>query len=120
MKSLLGYLTDLNDEIARIERFTSDGRDAFFADEQTQYAVERCYEIIGEILKRIPPEILQKYPDVEWKDIIRFRDYLSHQYDKVLISLVWRAIERLPALKNAVEGMTGDAEASNSEIDSAD
>jgi uncharacterized protein with HEPN domain len=117
MKSILGYLVDLLDEIARIERFTAEGRDAFFADERVRYAVERCYEIIGEILKRIPPAVLEKHPEVEWKDIIRFRDYLSHQYDKILISLVWRAVTKLPALKAAVEAMIRDAEVSDGEAD---
>ena len=42
------------DYLARIERYTQAGRDAFNRDEKTQDAVIRCYEVIGETVKRLP------------------------------------------------------------------
>ena len=50
------YLAQILERINRIKDFTSDGKQAFFADLRTQDAVIRNFEIIGEAAKRIPKE----------------------------------------------------------------
>jgi uncharacterized protein with HEPN domain len=37
----------------------------FVADDRTQYAVVRAYEIIGEAVKGVPAEVIAFYPDIE-------------------------------------------------------
>ncbi|MBK9750160.1 MAG: DUF86 domain-containing protein [Anaerolineae bacterium] len=102
MKNVAGYLRDLLEQIGDIEAFTTAGRDAFFKDRKTQKAVIRSYEIIGEIVKRLPSDLLTPYLDVEWQRIKAFRDFLIHNYDRVAPALVWEAVEKLPILKSAV------------------
>ncbi len=99
------YLGDLLAEVALLERFTQDGKDAFFQDERTQYAVMMAYARIGEITKRIPDELLNQYPEAEWRSIKGFRDVLVHRYDEILPERVWDAVEKLPALRAAAEAM---------------
>lgn len=61
------YLTDIMARIEQIERFTSEGRDAFLADDRTQEAVIRCFEVIGEIVKRLDSALLAR-PQV-WETV---------------------------------------------------
>jgi uncharacterized protein with HEPN domain len=48
------YLAQILERIERIQEYTIDGKEAFFADEKTQDAVIRNFEVIGEAAKRIP------------------------------------------------------------------
>jgi len=102
MRDVAGYLRDLLEQIGDIEVFTTAGRDVFFKDRKTQKAVIRSYEIIGEIVKRLPSDLLTPYAEVEWQRIKAFRDFLIHNYDRVAPALVWEAVEKLPILKSAV------------------
>lgn len=102
MRTSRQYLRDLLHNIEMIETFTSDGETEFRADLKTQFAVVRAYEIIGEIVKRLPPELLTQQPQIEWQDIKEFRDFLAHNYDRVQLKIVWGAVKKLPDLKTAV------------------
>ena len=53
----------------------------------------------------MPTELLEPYPDVEWKQIAGFRDFLIHRYDEVDLDIVWGAVEKLPRLRAAVEAI---------------
>ncbi|PJF40929.1 MAG: DUF86 domain-containing protein, partial [Chloroflexi bacterium] len=79
------------------------GKAAFFASTLIQDAVIRQYEVIGEIAKRLSASNLLAQSDVDWKTLINFRDFLAHNYDRVDLEIVWRAIEKLPELRAAVE-----------------
>ena len=61
------YLLDLRDEIEKIQVFSAAGEEAFYADERTQYAVMMAYARIGEIAKRLPPDLLDQRPEAEWR-----------------------------------------------------
>lgn len=99
------YLEDLLAEIALLERFTQDGKEAFLQDERTQYAVMMAYTRIGEVAKRLPDELLNQSPEAEWRNIKGFRDVLIHRYDEILPERVWDAVEKLPILRSATESM---------------
>jgi uncharacterized protein with HEPN domain len=100
------YLDDLLERIRRIEVTTSSGRNEFMASFVIQDAVIRSFEVIGEIVKRLPPERLTAYPDIPWRQIAGFRDVLIHDYEKVDLEAVWQVVEEdLGSLKQAVEGL---------------
>ncbi len=97
------YLQHIVEAIARIERFTADGRAAFMADEKTQSAVVRQLEIIGEAPKRISDPLKQSAADLPWREIAATRDRLIHAYFTVKLDIVWNVIERdLAGLKRRV------------------
>ncbi len=56
------YLAQILERIERIIEYTSDGKEAFFADRRTQDAVIRNFEVIGEAAKRIPEEFRKNNP----------------------------------------------------------
>jgi uncharacterized protein with HEPN domain len=100
------YLEDILARIAMIESFTVEGREAFMTSAKTQEAVIRCFEVIGEVVKRLTPEKLADYPHIPWKQIAGFRDFLLHHYNRVDFETVWRAVQNdLPSLRAAIEAM---------------
>ncbi|MBL8134686.1 MAG: DUF86 domain-containing protein [Anaerolineae bacterium] len=99
------YVNDLRNEVSNIERFTRGGRDVFLADVLVQYGVAFAYVNNAEIIKRIDPLVLAQLPEVNWRRLILFRDFLAHNYDRVNLTLVWEAVEQLPELKAAIESL---------------
>lgn len=99
------YLRDILENLERVEAFTAEGYAAFAADDKTQYAVIRAYEIIGEAAKRLASDLLAQQPTVNWQRIKGFRDFLIHNYDKVDLQYLWVAIEDIPHLKAAVRNL---------------
>ena len=57
-----------------------NGRDraALLDDPTNSRAIVRSLEGIGEAVKKLPLELRQKYPHVEWADIAGMRDVLIH------------------------------------------
>ncbi|UUX92421.1 HepT-like ribonuclease domain-containing protein [Methanoplanus endosymbiosus] len=98
------YFNDIITAIEKIESFVGDTtEDDFALDEKTQFAVIRGLEIIGEAVKKIPPENKEKYPKVPWKELAGMRDKLIHAYFGVNIEIVWLTVkEDLPEIKKII------------------
>jgi uncharacterized protein with HEPN domain len=94
------YLLHALEAIDAIQRYTVDGRDAFFADPKTRDAVIRNVEVIGQAVKGISDQTRSLEPDVPWRQIAGMRDKLIHEYFGVDLALVWDVVEReLPVLR---------------------
>jgi uncharacterized protein with HEPN domain len=115
MSRIAEYLKDILVQLHDIEAFSSGGQTEFFQDRKTQNAIIRSYEVIGEIVKRLPTDVLAKNSHVSWKQIVGFRDFLIHNYDKVDLNLVWSAVEQLSILRATIESMLLEAEASDTD-----
>lgn len=105
------YLRDILECIQRIVQFTATGRDAFLQSPLLQDAVIRNFEVIGEIVKRLSPDLLHPYAQIPWRSIAGFRDVLIHDYENVDLESVWDTVQKdLPPLKSVVETMLATLE----------
>jgi len=103
------YLRHIRDAIARIEKYTAQGRKAFFEDSMVQDAVIRNLEVIGEAVRSLPPELKRRHPEIPWRSITALRNVLIHEYFGVDLEIVWRVVQRrIPTLKRHVEAMLAD------------
>ena len=91
--------------IDRIFRFTENMNYNHFAtDEMAHYAVIKNFEIIGEAAYQLSKDFIEKHPYFEWRKITAFRHILVHDYYKVNLEIVWKAIEnKLMDLKIGIE-----------------
>jgi uncharacterized protein with HEPN domain len=47
--------------------------------------------VIGEAAARLPAELRQRYPDIEWSPVIGFRNRIIHGYFALDWLIVWHA-----------------------------
>lgn len=87
------YLIHISECIAKIEIYTSKGREAFLLDTMIQDAVIRNFEIIGEAVKSLSEDFKEKHVEIEWRKVAGFRDVLIHDYMGVDILEVWKITE---------------------------
>lgn len=96
-------LADILENSKAIEEFTSGMTfEAFQADRKTVYAVSRALEIISEASRRLPDELKDRHPEIDWRGLAGLGNVYRHDYDVVDLHLVWESlIRRLPALQEA-------------------
>jgi uncharacterized protein with HEPN domain len=97
------YLIHICECIARIERYTAEGRQAFLADTKTQDAVLRNLQTLAESSQRLSAELKAAHPEVDWRGISGLRNILIHDYLGINFVRVWEIVERdLPILKGQI------------------
>ena len=101
MKDVNIYIQDIWNCVLMIERYI-DGftSEEFLTNPLTMDAVERRLEIIGEASKQVDYETRERYPEIPWSDMARLRDVISHKYNQVDRSRIWKiATKDVPDLK---------------------
>lgn len=103
-------LDDILLSIDKITEYTSDlSFDEFLNDSKTLDAVIRNFEIIGEAANRLPDEIKDEHPLVDWHRIRGFRNRIVHDYMGIDFQMVWLIKENfLPVLKDQIQSIVND------------
>lgn len=67
-------------------------------------AIERFLEIVCEAAHKLPQEIKQAAPDIDWRAMNDFANLLRHAYHATNVDIVWNIVQHhLPALRAFVE-----------------
>jgi uncharacterized protein with HEPN domain len=100
------FINDILQSCEKVRRYTIGMTQAqFLADDRTYDAVLRNLEIIGEAAKRLPIDVRQNMPQIEWAKIAGMRDWLAHAYFGLDADIIWDVVEsKLPELEQAVQG----------------
>lgn len=99
-------LKDIQEAIQKIEKYTQRGKNEFFENELIQSWVLLQLQIIGEAARAMNEATHQKYPEIEWRDIIDFRNLLVHEYFRVDLKIVWQIVEhQIPHLKTQINAI---------------
>jgi uncharacterized protein with HEPN domain len=91
----------LGDILSAVDRIKSAERQLSGAGQTSdEAAAEVAFDavlynlvVIGEAVNALPAEITAQEPDVPWRDIVDMRNFLSHEYFRVLAEVVRRTLD---------------------------
>lgn len=98
------YIKHILDQITHIENFMRGvSEEQFLSDIEKEYAITRCFEIIGEASKKVDAAFKNKYHQIPWRKMAAFRDVLIHDYDRLVSEIIWKTVvDEIPQLKNSL------------------
>ena len=109
------YLEDMINSIDKIFEYTDNISFDEFKDNSMIFdAVVRRLEILGEAanqIKKYDINFYQKHSNIEWREIIDFRNILIHGYFGIIEEIVWNVIKN--RLKNLQDNLKVIYENSN-------
>ena len=89
-EALLGDILIYAKKILAFTRGVS--HEDFAANEEKQFAVIRCLEIIGEAVNHLSPEAQKELSSVQLRLIRGMRNRLVHDYHNVSMRIIWDTI----------------------------
>jgi uncharacterized protein with HEPN domain len=104
------YLLDILEATEAIRRFCDAvDEQSFLQDELRQSAVLQKLIVIGEAAAHLPDEFMENHPDIEWADIVGFRNIAVHEYFAILWTIVWEtAMRDIPELRDIILHIIGE------------
>ena len=98
-------LVDIKNSIALARQFVKDySFTEFKSDQRTVYAVIRCLEIISEASRRLPSELKERHPQIDWAEVAAAGSVYRHAYHLVRDDTIWSTVqESLMPLEAVVE-----------------
>jgi uncharacterized protein with HEPN domain len=104
-RNVCHFIDDILVAIGKIEKYSLNlDFETFRENEMVLDALVRNFEIIGEATKNIPFEIRDKYPEIEWKEMIGFRNVIIHGYFQLDTDIIWDTLRNnIPSLKKHIQ-----------------
>ncbi len=102
---IIPHLTDMIEACARISGVLEDlSIEAFEADWQKRWLVERGLEIVSEASRRLPEAAKARHPEIPWPKVAGIGNILRHEYQRVAADVLWKLGRYdLPVLKRVCE-----------------
>ena len=98
LQKIINYIDD-------VQKYT-EGLEAkdFLDDKKTITACAFTVSQIGELVKEVTDETMEKYNNIPWNSIKGIRNRIVHDYENVDLSVLWGTIkESLPELKEKLK-----------------
>lgn len=98
------YLTLIAEAIADIQRRMALSEiTTFLSDRDEQALMAFRLSIIGENANKLSSDLKARHAGLPWRDMIAFRNIVSHEYHRVAADRVWEAAEALSDLEAMVD-----------------
>ncbi|MEM7592107.1 MAG: HepT-like ribonuclease domain-containing protein, partial [Cyanobacteria bacterium P01_A01_bin.83] len=94
MRKDVERMRDISEAISKIEKYAIQGQAKFLANELIQGWMLLQLQIIGEAARSMSVQTREQYPQINWQDIIDFRNLLVHEYFRVDLQVIWQIIEQ--------------------------
>jgi uncharacterized protein with HEPN domain len=109
-KGDLFHIINIKEMINEIEAFKKEGFPSLIFEKATRMNLA----LIGESVKKLSPELLQKYPQISWQDVISVRNRIIHDYSGLDAEVIDEILDhRLEELKQVIEKMLTDLDGVN-------
>lgn len=98
LQKIINYIDD-------VQKYT-EGLEAkdFLDDKKTITACAFTVSQIGELVKEVTDETMEKYHNIPWNSIKGMRNRIVHDYENVDLSVLWGTIkESLPELEEKLK-----------------
>jgi len=94
------YLEDISSACRSISDFVAGlSKEVFLETDLVQSAVIQKFTVIGEAASRIGDKICDEHPEIDWKTLISFRNFLVHVY----FQRVWEATLEVDSLREHID-----------------
>jgi predicted nucleotidyltransferase/uncharacterized protein with HEPN domain len=104
MRNPLEQLRRIHDAITKIAEYNSRGRLRFDNEEEVRLSVIHYLQIIGETAQAMPQNYKDQHPEIPWKQMISFQNFLTYYYIEIDRDAVWRIVTHdLPNLKPKID-----------------
>jgi uncharacterized protein len=115
MRDSFEQLRHIQDAITKLAEYARKGRPRFDKEEEVRLSVIHYLQIIGEAAQTMPRDYKDQHPEIPWKQMISFQNFLTFYYIEIDRDTVWRIVEHdLPNLKPQIDAeldrMTSRAE----------
>jgi uncharacterized protein with HEPN domain len=91
IKRLTPRLGDIIEAIERVRGVLGDmSLEAFEADWEKQWLVERGVEIISEASRHLTNELKARNPVIPWKKVAGVGNILRHNYENIAPAIMWK------------------------------
>lgn len=93
-RSLAPRLTDIVEAIERIRHIVGNLTfEAFEADYEKQWAVQRGIEILSEASRHLTDELKLRHPDIPWRKVAGVGNVLRHDYGDIAAPVIWGIVQ---------------------------
>ena len=87
-------LLDIIEQCNFILKYTNIEENDFYRNEVLKLAVMKSLEIIGEAVTQLSAETKVFYSELEWRQMVRARNFYVHEYFNIQWSLVWISLKK--------------------------
>jgi uncharacterized protein with HEPN domain len=111
MKRKVGHtIHDILETIERVQgKIAGKSFAEFEADWELRFIVQRAIEIISEATRRLPDELREIRPKIEWRSIAGIGSVLRHEYHTISDKVIWDVVQAdLPLRKVAIEAIAAN------------